>query len=289
MLVSVAELTTYMDVKFTLRQIDAAEYVLLGLQSELEAYLRRPIEEVTFVEEHILDSSFHGIPMSSFLTNQGGDSSYSDADGSGTAGSPADYAQPPETIYFRNTPVGSVINVKVRRPGTVFLPTNISLTSNVATITFDHNHHFTTGSKVTATDFVNTVFNGDFTITSSTPQTISFVKNNANIASTAVSAGDVQTKLFESSHYMVRRYGIDYWYGGPDDKVTITYTAGFQGASIPMFRLMILRAATREMQNMHDDVVGIKDLNPRSVAPVETGFMEKELLAVKRYRRVRIA
>ena len=43
------------------------------------------------------------------------------------------------------------------------------------------------------------------------------------------------------------------------------------------------------MQNMHDDVVGIQDLNPRSVAPVETGFMEKELLAVKRYRRVRVA
>ena len=70
MLVSVAELTTYMDVKFTMRQVDAAEYVLKGLQSELEAYLRRPIEVASFIEEHILDSSFHGIPMSSFLTNQ---------------------------------------------------------------------------------------------------------------------------------------------------------------------------------------------------------------------------
>ena len=28
-----------------------------------------------------------------------------------------------------------------------------------------------------------------------------------------------------------------------------------------IFKLMILRAATREMQNMHDDVVGVKDLN----------------------------
>ena len=52
---------------------------------------------------------------------------------------------------------------------------------------------------------------------------------------------------------------------------------------------MILRAATREMQNMHDDVVGIKDLESRNVAPMETGFLEKELLAVKKYRRVRAA
>jgi len=52
---------------------------------------------------------------------------------------------------------------------------------------------------------------------------------------------------------------------------------------------MILRAATREMQNMHDDVVGIKDLEPRNVAPMETGFSERELLALKRYRRVRVA
>ena len=52
---------------------------------------------------------------------------------------------------------------------------------------------------------------------------------------------------------------------------------------------LILRAATREMQNMHDDVVGIKDLEPRNVAPMETGFTERELLSVKKYRRVRVA
>ena len=52
---------------------------------------------------------------------------------------------------------------------------------------------------------------------------------------------------------------------------------------------MILRAATREMQNMHDDVVGVKDLNTRNVAPLETGFTDRELMALKRYRRVRVA
>ena len=55
-----------------------------------------------------------------------------------------------------------------------------------------------------------------------------------------------------------------------------------------MFKLMILRAATREMQNMHDDVVGVKDLNPRGVSVSETGFMENELIAIKRHARRRI-
>jgi len=74
-----------------------------------------------------------------------------------------------------------------------------------------------------------------------------------------------------------------------NDVVTITYTAGLDGDNIPAFKLMILRAATREMQNMHDDVVGVKDLNTRNVAPLETGFTDRELMALKRYRRVRVA
>jgi hypothetical protein len=43
------------------------------------------------------------------------------------------------------------------------------------------------------------------------------------------------------------------------------------------------------MQNMHDDVVGIKDLETRNVAPLVTGFTEQELQSVRRWRRVRIA
>jgi hypothetical protein len=52
---------------------------------------------------------------------------------------------------------------------------------------------------------------------------------------------------------------------------------------------MILRAATREMQNMHDDVIGIKDLESRNVAPLDTGFTDRELAALRRYRRIRVA
>jgi hypothetical protein len=43
------------------------------------------------------------------------------------------------------------------------------------------------------------------------------------------------------------------------------------------------------MQNMHDDVVGIKDLESRNVAPLETGFSERELNSIRRYRRVRVS
>jgi hypothetical protein len=43
------------------------------------------------------------------------------------------------------------------------------------------------------------------------------------------------------------------------------------------------------MQNMHDDVVGIKDLEARNVAPMQTGFLETELMALKKFRRNRIA
>lgn len=97
------------------------------------------------------------------------------------------------------------------------------------------------------------------------------------------------TTQVEGRDYVVRRYGIDVFRAFANDEITVTYSAGLDGANIKTFKLMILRAATREMQNMHDDVVGIKDLETRNVAPLETGFLEKELLSVKKWRRHRIA
>ena len=87
----------------------------------------------------------------------------------------------------------------------------------------------------------------------------------------------------------MRRFGIDVYGSLPNDKITVTYTAGLAGGNIPMLKLLLLRAAAREMQNMHDDVVGIKDLDPRETALAEIGFLEKELMSIKRYRRVRAA
>ena len=78
--------------------------------------------------------------------------------------------------------------------------------------------------------------------------------------------------------YRVMRYGLELYRGLPNDVVSVTYTGGLDGDNISMFKLMILRAATREMQNMHDDVVGIKDIETRNVAPLETGFWKKNFL-----------
>jgi len=207
-LVSVSDLSTYMDVKFSLRQQDAADFVLEGLQSELEAYLRRPVEQEAFVENHTLDSNHIGVPMDSFFYNTSLD----------TTMQHIGFTMPPSTVYLANTPIASVTQVRLKP--------NLS---------------------------------NDYTV------------------------------LTNERDYTVRRYGIDLYRGFANDIVEITYNGGLDGANIKVFKLMILRAATREMQNMHDDVVGVKDLEPRNVAPMETGFLDKELLAVKRYRRVRVA
>lgn len=210
MLVSVSDLSKYMDIRLSNRQEEAAEFVLEGLQSELESYLRRPVEPTVFEETYVLESNHTGVPMSSFFTNESSSST--------DTVSMVSYMQPPQTVYLRNSPVIDVEEVTLKQQG-----------------------------------------------------------------STTV------TTLTEGIDYVVRRYGVDVFRGFSNDIIGISYTAGLAGEGIKVFKLMILRAATREMQNMHDDVVGIKDLETRNVAPLETGFLEKELLAVKRWRRSRVA
>ena len=136
--------------------------------------------------------------------------------------------------------------------------------------------------------FVDNVVNNS---TYAAPQPAIYLKNTPIVSITQVKVKPVmgtERVLVNEQDYVKRTYGIDYYYGYPDDLMTVTYTAGLDGASIPVFKLMILRAATREMQNMHDDTVGIKDLTSRNVAPMETGFSERELLALRRWRRRRI-
>lgn len=206
MLVSVDDLQTYMDIKFSNRQYDAGEMVLAGLQSELESYLRRPIEVGSFVEDHVLESNYVGVPQTSFFYN------YSLS----TTQQSLDYLLPPVTVYLRNSPVIEVESV---------------------------------------------------TITNQ--------------------RGDV-TPQEAGNDYVVRRWGVDLYRAFANDKVTVEYTAGLDGDAIPHFRLAILRAASREMQNLHDDVVGLKDLNTRNVAPLQTGFTRDELMGLKRWRRHRV-
>jgi len=95
--------------------------------------------------------------------------------------------------------------------------------------------------------------------------------------------------LTEGKDFIVRRYGVEIYNGvGADVRIDLIYKAGLDGTDIPYFKLVILRAASREVQNLHDDVVGIKDLETRNVAPLVTGFNESELMSLKRWKRVRI-
>ena len=215
MLVTQSDLVTYMDIKLSLRQQDAADMILAGLQSELEAYLRRPIEVEEFEEEYVIESGFRGVPMGSFLSTP--TSQYTDSFVNTNPVEMSEYAEPPHTIYLRNSPVVSIIEAKVKP------------------------------------------------------------------------VGSTERTLVEEVDYVKRRFGIDYFYALDGDRVTITYTAGLDGANIPMFKLLILRAASREMQNMHDDVVGLKDLETRNVGPLVTGFLDTELASVRKYRRSRVA
>jgi len=209
MLVTQVELERYMDIKFNNRQSHAAGYVLEGLQSELESYIRRPVEVSTFSEVHKVDYLNVGVPNSSFFYDYSLD----------TTGNVISWLQPPYTVYLSNSPVVSV----------------------------------------------------------------------SSLTATGPEPGADEKVLREGTDFIVQKYGVDVYRTFANDTINITYTAGLDGTSIPYFKLLILRAASREMQNMHDDVVGIKDLETRNVGPVETGFTQDEIMSLKKYRRIRIS
>jgi len=290
MLVTLSDLTTYMDITLSLRQQDAAEMILQGLQSEMETYLGRPVEVATFVEEsHILEGNRVDVPMGSYFYNQGLGLGYSNPNGIIT------YAAPPSTIYMRNTPIVSVSKVEidgptlnnkilgeaVKRTATI---TAATVASGTATYTAA-NHGFTLGQTVTITGASPITYNINAKIITAVA-TNTFSIDNSGVTGTYTSGGAATAN---GSDYTVRRYGLDVYIGYANDIVRVTYKGGLDGSNIKMFKLMILRAATREMQNMHDDVVGVKDLNPRNVAVTETGFLESELMQLKKYARRRIA
>ena len=107
MLVSKSDLVIYMDISLSLRQQDAAEMVLSGLQSELETFLRRPVEVDEFVEQHVVPSYFQGVPATSFFYDSSLD----------TTGNVLSYIQPSVVISLRNTPVASVSKVRIKSLG----------------------------------------------------------------------------------------------------------------------------------------------------------------------------
>ena len=210
-LITVDDITTYMDISFTNVQEDAAVFVIEGLQAELEAYLRRPIEPVEVTEQYRIPDESLSINTRLYYSAYTADN-FTGTDSYNVLFSPV------KTVYLNSTPIISVESL---------------------TITAPH-------------------------------------------------AGAVAVPRIENVDFIVRSYGVDLMNVYANELVTITYTAGLDGEAIKIFKLLLLRAATREMQNMHDDVVGLKDLTTRNVAPLETGFTDRELNSVRRYRRVRV-
>ena len=286
MLVSINDLVTYMDISFSLRQQDAAELVLSGLQSEMEAFLRRPIEVDEFTETHVIPSYFQGVPATSFFYDSSLD----------TTGNVLNYIQPSVVLSLRNTPVVSISQVRIKSLGeagtnlgealkreaaiTAAARTGTSVTYTAAA------HKFTIGQRVSVENMAPSGYNvSGKEITAVTTNSFTVGDMSSSLGVTTDATG---TATAVGNDYTVQRYGLEMYRGFPNDVVEVTYTGGLDGENLSLFKLFILRAATREMQNMHDDVVGVKDLNPRNVAPLETGFTEKELLALRRYRRRRI-
>jgi len=144
-----------------------------------------------------------------------------------------------------------------------------------------------------AEDFDPAIYNHDGGISIDDPTVVDAINSNlevttANVFRTPYNAlEDVRKVLEYYKIFLPKAIFLDQNHG--NDVFEISYNAGLDGSSIPVFKLLILRAATREMQNMHDDVVGIKDLEPRNVAPMETGFTDRELASVKSYKRVRVS
>jgi len=286
MLVSISDLVTYMDISLTNRQQDAADLVLAGLQSELETFLGRPIEVDEFTETHVIPSESAGYPDSTFFYDMSLD----------TTGRSLSYALPAALISLRQTPVISVTSVALQNiaQNTYYLSEALRREANITAVNQSgtnvtytaSGHGFTKGQKVTVTGLSPSGYNINAKeISSVTSTTFTVGSMPTGIGAASDSSG---LAVATGNDYRVMRYGLELYRGLPNDVVSVTYTGGLDGDNISMFKLMILRAATREMQNMHDDVVGIKDIETRNVAPLETGFLEKELLAMRKYRRRRI-
>jgi len=254
--------------------------------NDLEAFLRRPVEVDEFTETHIIPSYFQGVPATSFFYDSSLD----------TTGNVLNYIQPSVVLSLRNTPVVSISQVRIKSLGeagtnlgealkreaaiTAAARTGTSVTYTAAA------HKFTIGQRVSVENMAPSGYNvSGKEITAVTTNSFTVGDMSSSLGVTTDATG---TATAVGNDYTVQRYGLEMYRGFPNDVVEVTYTGGLDGENLSLFKLFILRAATREMQNMHDDVVGVKDLNPRNVAPLETGFTEKELLALRRYRRRRI-
>lgn len=208
MLVSVRELTAYMDRSLTNRQQDAAELVLAGAQAEVETFLRRPVEVDEFTYVYVIPEDNLWVNTESYFYDRTLD----------TANSIVPVLRPPFQLHLPNAPVVDVSEV-------IVYP-----------------------------------FNGK----PGTPPLV-FTVND---------------------HYLVRRWGLDIYSVWSGDKIVITYTAGLEPNA--HIKQTILRMAAREMQNMTDDVVGLKDFQNRAATVAEIGLTDAEKRNLDPLRRKRV-
>jgi hypothetical protein len=209
MLVDSDELATYMDIgRFNNRQEDNANLILAGVQGEIEAFLRRPVEPVEFNEFYRVPEDYLMISSTAYFYDRTRD----------TMVDPIErIVQPPYGLHLRNSPVSEVSEIKLR----------------------------------------------------------SLNREEWRI-------------LTPGLQYSVSRWGVDMFTVVGLDEIDITYTAGLEAQATPYLKLVILRVASREMQNLTDDVVGLKDLNTREVAIREVGLTDADKATLKRWRRRQI-
>lgn len=103
MLVTVSELADYMDQRFTNRQADSAEVTIAGIQSEIETFLRRPIESQEFVEIYHVPEDYLVISAEAYFYDRSLDRTYNGLN---------NLVAPPFQLHLRNTPVTAVSQVR---------------------------------------------------------------------------------------------------------------------------------------------------------------------------------
>jgi len=211
-LVTVEDLSNFMDVDWTDEQQQGAQLVLDGLHGELEFILRRPIEIGTYTETVVVPANQNP------------------------------YAARPPYSY------------DATQQGATYLSKNLGL------VDVPWDVHLEESPVITITSIVR-----------DRPQGSS--KN-----------------LVEGVDFIKASWGAYVYNLSENDSLTITYTAGLNldETKVNFMKLIMLRAAARETQNLHDDVVGLKDLNTRNVAPLDVGFTDMEIEKLQRYRRYRI-
>lgn len=85
--------------------------------------------------------------------------------------------------------------------------------------------------------------------------------------------------------YTVRKWGVDLYRVAANDLVETTYTGGLDGDAIAFLKLAILRAASREMLNQTDDVVGLREIQTQQAPDRATGFTQEEIAVLRKWKR----